>query len=580
MKKLIFSLLASIPCFYAGLSAQTLAEAQRLSRNEQFEDADSTFRLLIAKNSKKPDFYYYAGLNLLYKGDSAGAVALFDEGLIKAPTNPFILVGKGHMALRAGNIAAAEQFFAKAATAKKKVKLLVHKEIARCYLLVEHGSREQLLSNAKKAFDYLKLASESDIEVNLLRGDALSIIKPSDLSDAVVEYTIAKNNAETDPRPVTMEGRAYTRVGNYLMASAKADDALAIDREFAPAYRLKAEAFAKLKQRDSAIFYYEEYLKRNNNITARRFYVITLFQSRDWDKTIEQADVLLSQRDIPYIRGVKAFAIAEKPDANKAILNEGVNEFNQFENNYVKAQGRKLSPTESYYKALLYAKVGDEEKMETSFNIISPVLMDTARATERMYTRLQDVYWNAKQYDKTYQVIEMKKVKLKDSLNIKDMFYAAVCLTRMERHQDALGLYEQIVKQDTNYIDGYNRIATTWAVLDRKDTTGNVTKAYLRWIGKLDSTAMLVPRTKVDVVNAYKNLAHYALQKKDYETAILYWGKVLAIKPDDTAVAEVKLKYEEYLAKLKKRSSNATKSAANSTNSTTAPTPATGTGTK
>jgi len=323
MKKLIFSLLASIPCFYASLSAQTLAEAQRLSRNEQFEDADTTFRLLIAKNPKKADFYYFAGLNLIYKGDSAGAVALFDEGLMKVPNNPFILVGKGHMALRAGNIAAAEQFFAKAATAKKKVKVVVHKEIARSYLLVDYGSREQLLSNAKKAFDYLKLASETDIEVNLLRGDALSIIKPSDLSDAVVEYTIAKNNAETDPRPVTMEGRAYTRVGNYLMASAKADDALAIDREFAPAYRLKAEAFAKLKQRDSAIFYYEEYLKRNNNITARRFYVVTLFQSRDWDKTIEQADVLLSQKDIPYIRGIKAFAIAEKNRCKQGHFERG-----------------------------------------------------------------------------------------------------------------------------------------------------------------------------------------------------------------------------------------------------------------
>ncbi len=561
MKKLIFSLLSMIPCLYAGLSAQSLLEAQRLSRNEQFEDADSVFRVLITKNPKKPDFYYYAGLNLIYKGDSAGALSLFDEGLMKAPTNSFILVGKGHMALRAGNISAAEQFFTKAATAKKKVKLVVHKEIARSYLLVDFGTKEQLLAHAKKAFDYLKLASETDIEVNLLRGEALSIINPSNLSDAVVEYTIAKNNAETDPRPVTMEGRAYTRVGNYLMATAKADDALTIDREFAPAYRLKAEAFAKLKMRDSAIYYYEEYLKRNNNFTARKFYVVTLFQSRDWDKTIEQANVLLDQKDNAYIRGIKSFAIAEKSDATKDLLNEGVNEFTQFENNFVKAQGRKMSATESYYKALLYARVGDEDKMETSFNVISPVLMDTARASERMYTRIQDIYWNAKQYDKTYQVIEMKKMKLKDSLNIKDMFYAAVCLTRMERHKDALGLYEQIVKQDTNYVDGYNRIATTWAVLDRKDTTGNVTKAYLTWIGKLDSAAMSTPRTKTDVVNAYKNIAHYALQKKDYETAISYWGKVLDIKPEDTAVAEVKLKYEDYVAKLKKRST--TKSATN-----------------
>ncbi len=570
MKKLIFSLLAILPCFYVGLSAQTLAEAQRLSRNEQFEDADSIYRVLINKNPKKPDFYYYAGLNLIYKGDSAGALSLFDEGLAKAPTNPFIMVGKGHMALRAGNIAAAEQFFTKASAAKKKVKLVVHKEIARCYLLVDFGSKDQILAHAKKAFDNLKLASETDIEVNLLRGEALSIINPSDLSNAVVEYTIAKNNAETDPRPVTMEGRAYTRVGNYLMATAKADDALAIDKEFAPAYRLKAEAFAKMKMRDSAIHYYEEYLKRNNNFTARKFYVVTLFQTRDWDKTIEQADVLLSQKDNAYVRGIKSFAIGEKTDATKELLNEGINEFSQFENNYVKVQGRKLSSTESYYKALLYARVGDDGKMETSFNVISPVLMDTAKASERMYTRMQDVYWNAKQYDKTYQVIEMKKMKLKDSLNIKDMFYAAVCLTRMERHQDALGLYQQIVKQDTNYVDGYNRIATTWAVLDRKDTTGNVTTAYLKWISKLDSAALTVPRTKVDVVNAYKNLAHYALQKKDYETAIMYWGKVLAIKPDDAAVIEVKQKYEDYVAKLKKRSTTATKGTTAGT-STTAP---------
>ena len=103
-------------------TAQTFADAQRLSRNEQYEDADSVYNVLIAKNVKKIEFYYYAGMNLILKGDSAGAARMFDEGLVKGPENPFVMIGKGHMALRAGNISAAEQFFAKAAVAKKKMK--------------------------------------------------------------------------------------------------------------------------------------------------------------------------------------------------------------------------------------------------------------------------------------------------------------------------------------------------------------------------------------------------------------------------------------------------------------------------
>ena len=534
-------------------TAQTFADAQRLSRNEQYEDADSVYNVLIAKNVKKIEFYYYAGMNLILKGDSAGAARMFDEGLVKGPENPFVMIGKGHMALRAGNISAAEQFFAKAAVAKKKMKPIVYKEIGRAYLMVDYGTREQLLAHAKKALEYLAQTPETEIEALTLRGDALAVVNPQDLSEAVIKYTIAKNLSTTDPRPVMQEGRAYYKIGNYQMSNAKADDALAMDKEFAPAYRLKAESFARLKQRDSAIFYFEEYLKRNNNLTARRFYVVTLFQTRDWNKTIEQAIVLIGQKDMPYIRGIMSFAIAEKPDADTTLIKEGVYQFTNFENNYVKPMGRSLTASESYYKAILYARMGGEDRIQSSFTIIAPVLADTAKASDRMYQKMQDLYLGMKEYELAYQVINFKRVKQKDMLNNKDMYFAAICLTKMERYSDAIGMYEQIIKADTNYVEGYYRLATAWGAFDKKDSTGNVTKSFLRWISKLDSAQMATPKTKTDMVNAYKNMAQFALYKKDYEKAIYFWGKVLEIKPEDTQVAEVKKKYEDFFAKLKKR---------------------------
>lgn len=568
MKKLTLSFIALVSLFGAKVSAQTFADAQRLSRNEQYEDADSVYTLLISKNAKKIEFYYYAGMNLILKGDSAGAARLFDEGLVKGPENPFVMVGKGHMALRAGNISAAEQFFAKAAVAKKKMKPIVYKEIGRAYLMVDYGTKEQLMSNAKKALEYLGQTPETDIEALTLKGDALAVVNPNDLSEAVIRYTIAKNLSTTDPRPVLQEGRAYYKIGNFQMSNAKADDALSIDKEFAPAYRLKAESFARLKQRDSAIYYFEEYLKRNNNLTARRYYVVTLFQTRDWNKTIEQANVLLAQKDMPYVRGIMSFAIAEKPDADTTLIKEGVYQFTNFENNYVKPMGRSLTASESYFKAILYARMGGEDRIQNSYKIIAPILSDTAKASDKMYQRMQDLYLGYKQYELAYQVINLKKVKQKDTLTTKDMYFAAICLTKMERYSDAINMYQQIVNVDTNYVEGYYRLATSWGAFDKKDSTGNVTKAFLKWMSKLDSAQMATPKTKTDMVNAYKNLAQFALYKKDYEKAIYFWGKILEIKPEDTQVAEVKKKYEDFFAKLKKRNGAA---AANSGTTPTTP---------
>ena len=99
---------------------------------------------------------------------------------------------------------------------------------------------------------------------------------------------------------------------------------------------------------------------------------------------------------------------------------------------------------------------------------------------------------------------------------------------------------------------GYYLIATTWAGLDPNDSTGNVTKAFERWMGKLDSTQRV--KFVNDRENAYRNMAFFAQKRKDYEKASYYYGKVIEIRPEDEATIAVKKRIDDYMAKVKAKS--------------------------
>ena len=112
MKKITVSLILSSVLWVGSVAAQTLADGQKFSRNEEFEKAEQVYSSLIAKKPKVGDNYYWAALNFLAKGDSLSALNMFNQGLAIAPTFPLNLVGKGHMELRKHNVQGAEAFFA------------------------------------------------------------------------------------------------------------------------------------------------------------------------------------------------------------------------------------------------------------------------------------------------------------------------------------------------------------------------------------------------------------------------------------------------------------------------------------
>jgi tetratricopeptide (TPR) repeat protein len=117
------------------------------------------------------------------------------------------------------------------------------------------------------------------------------------------------------------------------------------------------------------------------------------------------------------------------------------------------------------------------------------------------------------------------------------------------RNAEALKIYQELITNDTNYLTGYYLIATTWAGLDANDSTGNVTAAFERWMGKLDSTQRV--KFVNDRENAYRNMAFFAQKRKDYEKASYYYGKVIEIRPEDEATIAVKKRIDDYMLKVK-----------------------------
>ena len=579
MKKYIIIALVLVSSLASMLSAQTLKKAQVYARNEQYEDADGEFKALIAKKPKEGPNYYYATMNLFAKGDSIAAVKLIEQGGIMAPKCRMILVGKGFISLRQGDEKMAENYFQQAQDVKKKRRGEINKEIASAYLNQPYASPLQIIEYAKKAKDYLVLATD-DFESKLLLGDALMLMDKTDLSLSVQQFIVSGYQEPNDPRPLLREATVYRSAKNYELSKERIQQALSKDVNFAPAYRQLAEVYNLLKERDSSIFYFQEYLKRNNNLSARVRYVEALYLNSEFDKAIFEGKALLAENKVSNIYGVIAYAYVGKKDASLAEINEGLKFFDLYEKEYVAPQNRSLMNREMYFKANLLFR---SKQYESAWKLFDKVLSDTMRATFTMYDAVKDMYYEVGKeaqklsaslskndstiegqtekiridkskydaYNNAYKTLELKRRKNGDTLNLVDLFYEARSLSFMDRNQEALAVYQEIVGQDSNYISGYYLIATTTALLDPTDSSGMVTQAYENWMARLSEEQQ--EKFKKDIENAYRNLAYFAQKNKDFVKTSYYYGKVLEVNPDDAAIIDVKARIDDYLVKLRAR---------------------------
>lgn len=550
MKALLFTL-ATAGVYL--LQAQSIEQGRRQTRNEQYEDAARTFDAMIAKKPKVGEPYYWAGINLLESGDTASAKAMFEKGLQMMPKYLVNNIGLGHIALRQGNVNEAENQFAAARKSGKKLLPLVNREIGRAYLMVQYASPASLRSYADKAAASLKQASETDYEAQLLLGDAYLVIHKGDASLSIEQYTVSGYMNESDPRSKLRQGMVYQRVGNYDVALNQINEALKIDKDFAPAFRQKADIFNLMKKRDSTVFYYKEYLKRNNNISARKMYAQALFLAGDYDEAIAEAKSILEQQEkagsklFTNLYGVIAYAYAQKNDTARATNQAGLDYFDLYETKHVKNLNRPLSPQENFIKANLLGRLGQSD---VAYDIHISVISDTARCPAIWYQQLQDFYTGKKQWDRAVTVIEWKRLK-NNGLENKDLFYLGNAQLNAGQYQKAIATYTQLVGKDSSAVQGYYKIAQAYDAMDPSDSTGKASAAYLVWMARLNADQKV--KYKQTMLMAYNRMQTAARGRKQWDKCAEYLGKMIELAPEDENIKKDKEAVDNFIRKQAQR---------------------------
>src|SRR5579872_1526234 len=127
-------LLAGSLLLTVSLGAQTLDQAIKLSRNEQFEKADKAFKALLTSQPTNGSYYFYEGENFFDWEKTDSAKAAYNKGILLNATNALNYVGIGKIQWYSGDSKSALDNFYKAKVLSKSKDVVVLAKIAEVYI--------------------------------------------------------------------------------------------------------------------------------------------------------------------------------------------------------------------------------------------------------------------------------------------------------------------------------------------------------------------------------------------------------------------------------------------------------------
>jgi tetratricopeptide (TPR) repeat protein len=541
------TLLLCIP-FLSYVNAQDLDAAIKLTKSEQFTPAASMFRKLIQENPANGDLYYYYGRNCMEKYDSDtlnvsfqekadSAKMIFETGIRQDPTNPMNFVGLGGLALINKDLAGAKTEFDKAlALLPSKANKAIKMEPSRQAKILVQMAASYVMANVKdtaSAFTYLRRAEQLDKkypELYIVEGDVWFYLLNNG-SQAISNYNMAQTLDPTSPEAKLKIGQLWLRARNYKDALVWYQEVVKMDSTFAPAYRELGTLLARAGRQEEAKKNFRKFLELSRNTGARKQYVNTLIELKDYNDAIEQLmEIKKVDTDDNDVNRALAYSYFETQQYEKAL--------SYAEQFIANAKPEKIRYSDYAYYGRILAKL----KMDTlaTVQLMKAYSMDTSKT--ELISEAAFCWTKAKKYDKArdlYQSkVDMKSATAMDYYNLGKVYYS-------------LGDY---VNSDTNlavfnslqpdYIAGWVWRARTKSNIDSTSKLGLAKPIYDIILEKTQSDTVKNVKERME---AYYYLAFYnflqynATKEKEYAVkAVEYGNRVIAIDPKDDKALKAK----------------------------------------
>ncbi len=551
--------------FLAKTFSQELKDAVKLTKSEQFAKATSKFKELIRLTPGNGDLYFFYGKNFLDKyysdtlnisfpemADSAKTV--YELGLKMDPANPINFVGLGAIDLINNKLPEAKAEFAKAiallpSKANKQIKMdpgkqsVVMIEMAESYVTAgvhDTGSVFSLLRSAEK------LDPKNPI-LYIVKGDVYFYLL-NDGSKAIANYNMAQTLDPKSPEATLRFGQLWLRARQYTTALKYYQDVVKMDSTFAPAYRELGSLLSRAGRQEEAKKNFYKFLALTRNTAARKQFVNTLIELKDYNEAINQLNEILKVDNTDNdVNRARAYCYFETQQYDK-----GLPYIKKF---IAQARPEKVRPLDYTYYGRLLSKL-KQDSLATE-QLLKAYSMDTSKA--ELISEAALCYTRIKKFDKAMEQYE-RKIKLKkgvpmDYYNLGKVYYSLLDYVKADTN---LAIFN---KMQADYIPGFTWRARTKSNLDQKDpkgfnTTGLAAPVYEGLLLKTQSDTVKYMKERFESFD-YLAFYHYSQYMRDQklkdeaEKALFYYMRMSAVNPNDEKVAVVKPVIDALKSKVK-----------------------------
>lgn len=534
--------------------AQSLADAQKAIDAEQYQKGKAMLNTLTKNDPENGENFFFLGNLYLTTGpiyirpdyvDSAKVA--FNKGIAADAKYPLNYVGLG--AIDLANNASPAANFEKAIDLTKRKDHTTELYIGRAYVHAPKPMITEGLVHLEKA----KELDDKDAQLYLVMGDAYRAQERN--SEAFSAYRNAFSIDNTFLRSKIELGKINKLSKAYPESSAEFNSVIAINPNYAPAYRELAETYfgwALTSQREydgrikEALAYYEKYMDLTD---------------RSLESRLRHADFLYLAKDFKALE-VEANAMAKLDKVNPRVLRYLA--YSAFENgNYTASANAlkdfiaKVEPSRLISQDYLYlgrAQMKDTTQLDAGMaNIVKSVSMDSTNAAV-MSEIGQDLY-KARKYEeaaKAYEIAILNPERaLLDYYYLGTAYYFNYGALRNAEKEPSK---ELLVKADSSFSYLLERSPTTqvgWKYRgrinrlmdDENDSKGLAVPFYEKFVDLVTvEKPELAEKSTSDLIEAYNYLGSVAARRDgDNVKAKEYFDKVLALDPSNvTATQAVK----------------------------------------
>ena len=575
-----------------GLKAQTLDEAITLTKNEQYDNAETMFKQLIQSNPSNSELYFHYGENTLlnYFADTISnsltvamneASDIFNKGVEANPTDPLNFVGLAKVAAYKGDETKAEELRVKAKSLLPPYKKIKKIENPTKYAYTLGKLAESYIEFTKvdtsKALPLIREALTIDprnSEVYIIAGDIYIMV--NDGSKAIKNYNLAQDWDLQSPTANMKIGSIYVKGRSLTAAIPYYEQAIALDQNYAPAYRELGQLYSMAGRFTDSKRYFEKYLElTEGNIPAKIRYVNALFYAKEYQEVIKNVEEIFKIDDSrTYMNRIAGYSAYEEGDYDLALsymdkLFSTLDPEHLIKKDYIYLARILVRRNQDVVKMSIEAdnSAGDLNKLEAQYAAMkegaakmkakadidalkSRVDSLTAKvaASEKELTRAFEAYGQAASYDGedlnmlnekgNYQYAYHRYADAASTWSSmldkgrdseNDYLQVGKAYYQAKKFDKADEIFTQMIAKYPDDIQGYLWSANNASAKDPDSELGLARPKFKAVLQKATADSV---KYATEIYNSLRYLGYDALQNKRYDEAKAYYERMINLSPD------------------------------------------------